>query len=793
MPLPTIYIQIPHYNNSSLLRESIHSVLSLNYPDYFVKFINDHSSDDTKDVLDKIEHSNKLEVIHNPERKGRVGNYRFAFSLHDSAKWFLNLDSDDYYTDKSWLKNSMEIVTQNPQDNIVHVQANFLARIGLHHIDPIKSYEDGFHLISGYDYIKLCFQYYGFSHLSSVFNIELVEKFGAYSDDCMHTDFLTAARCAIQGNILIGSDEIGVWRKHDGNQSNQRYSHEEYAKNQIAYYGFFEWCEDFLEYNQVKKLIEIFENRELDRKLISTIQKRNLKEIGHFYNEEKPNLLTIVKSLKRVFLSDLDSEKFSNLGHGVFTRVTSVLITLVTLPFILKYLGVADYSWIGIYTTIASAMYIFDFGLTSLITKEISQDDSSSEENKKTIIASQELIYLCLGLLIFLLIYLSSNWLMTHWFFDTSNVIHHKNILGLIAFAILVQWPHSFYTGALFGLKKQMISNYTQLGITLIKNLGVLLLFQFLSPSITVFFYWNIAISILTIAVQKFYIYRGVQFVNPFRYFSWTYINQLKKIAIGISIISFFGFIYSDVNNFLLMRWLSKTDFGYYSILNNILIAFIMFCATIKSALFPYISKIAISANKSIQSNYIKHYQIISFSLIPLSMFLVVFRYEILAIWLHQNDLTNKLSASFSWIIIGSLCNALMIIPWTYLIALSKTRFLISLAGLLAIISAPILYLLIRNFLFEGASLYWLAINALPLPFLIFYFNKQIKLSCSKQISQLILLPIFISLPLIFLVKYSSDLLKLSDFVSLAIGLLSLIISFFSLLFFNYFIVKHKI
>lgn len=793
MSLPIIYIQIPHYNNSSLLGESIESVLSLDYPDYFVKFINDHSSDDTKKVLNKINYSNKLEVIHNSERKGRVGNYRFAFSLHDSAKWFLNLDSDDYYTDKSWLKKSMEIVTQNPQDNIVHVQANFLARIGIHHIDPIKSYDDGFHLISGYDYVKLCFQYYGFSHLSSVFNIELVEKFGAYSDDCMHTDFLTAARCAIQGNVLIGSDEIGVWRKHDGNQSNQRYARNEYTKNQVAYYRFFEWCENFLKYNQVKRLIEIFENRELDRKLISTIQKRNFKEICQFYNEEKPNLLTIVKSLRRVFLSDFDSEKISNLGHGVFTRVTSVLITLVTLPFILKYLEVEDYSWIGIYTTIASAMYIFDFGLTSLITKEISQVKSAKIESKKTIIASQELVYLCLGLLIFLLIYLSSDWLMTQWFFDTNHVIHHKNILELIAFAILVQWPHSFYTGALFGLKKQMASNYSQLGITLIKNLGVLVLFQFISPSIGLFFYWHIFISLLTIAVQKIYIYREVQFINPFKYFSWTYINKLKKIAAGISIISFFGFIYSDVNNFLLTRWLSKTDFGYYSILYNILIAFIMYCATIKSALFPYISKIAISADKNIQSNYLKHYQIISFSLIPLSIFLVVFRFEILAIWLHQNDLTNKLSASFGCIVIGSVCNALMIMPWTYLIAMSKTRFLILLAGMLAIVSAPLLYLLVRNFLFEGASLYWLTINALPLPFLIFYFNKQVKLSSSKQISQLILLPIIITLPLIFLAKYSCDFLRLSNFLLLGIGILTLITSYFGLLFFNYFIVKHKI
>ena len=793
MQLPIIYIQIPHYNNSSFLRENIQSVLSLDYPDYFVKLIDDHSSDDTKITLKYIDLPDKFEIIYNPERKGRVNNYRYAFSLHDSADWFLNLDSDDYYIDNSWLKKSMEILTQNPKDNIVHIQANFLARIGMKHINPIKSFSNGYYLVSGYDYVRLCIQHYGFSHLSSIFHIESVEKYGAYSDDCLHTDFFTAARCAIQGNVLIGSEEIGVWRKHDGNQSNQRYSQEEYTKNQLSYLRFFEWCEDILNYNQIRELIESYENRELDRKLASTIQKRNFGEIRKFYIDEKPHLSTIVKSLRRVFLSELNSENFFNISHGVFTRVASVLITLITLPFILKYLGVANYSWIGIYTTIVSAMYIFDFGLTSLITKEISQEYSSSIENKKSIIASQELVYLTLGLFIFLLIYLSSDWLISHWLFQTSSTENPKNILELIAFAILAQWPHSFYTGALFGLKQQMVSNYSQLCITVIKNLGLILLFQFFNPSIALFFYWNIAISILTIILQKFFIYRKVQFLNPIRYFSLKYLNQLKKLAVGISIISFFGFIYSDVNNFLLTRWLNKTDFGYYSILYNILIAFIMYCATIKSALFPYISTVAISSNKNIQSNYLNHYQIISFSLIPLSIFLFYFRNEILTIWLHDKDLTLKLSVPFAWIIFGSICNALMIIPWTYLIAMSKTRFLILIAGLLAIISIPLLYILIRSFLFEGASIYWFIMNALPLPFLLYYFNTQIKLWTLKQFSQSISLPILISLPFIFFVKYFSDFINLSDLVSLGIGIIALLISYFVILFFKYLIVMHKI
>ena len=89
-------------------------------------------------------------------------------------------------------------------------------------------------------------KYYNFSHLGSIFNAKQVSQNGAYIDDCMHTDFLTAARVAVQGNVLVGMHEIGQWRKHDGNQSDTRYSKEEYKKNELAYYKFFEWMEAFL-------------------------------------------------------------------------------------------------------------------------------------------------------------------------------------------------------------------------------------------------------------------------------------------------------------------------------------------------------------------------------------------------------------------------------------------------------------------------------------------------------------------------------------------------------------------
>lgn len=777
--MPTVNIQIPHYNNERYLEQCIESISELTYPRLEIYFIDDHSTDDTQRTVEILREKYNFKFLRNPSRLGRVLNYQYAYSITKNAEWVVNLDSDDYYTNKNWIQNCMDIVVAHPADNIVHIQSNLLARISAPNLPIIKDYTNGYYLMAGYDYVKLCIEHYGFSHLSSIYKTDRVAHSGAYLDDCLHTDFLTAARSALQGNVLIGTKEVGVWRKHDGNQSNNRYTPQEYTKNQLAYYRFFEWCEDHLSYKQVKDLVKIYEQREIDRSLMNAIQQRSIFEFFSQFGNHNLGFTASCSGIIRLLYSTMSEKNMTHIGHGIFTRALSVFSTLLTLPFVLKYLGVTNYSWIGIYTTLASAIYIFDFGLTNLITKEIIQKGCESDRNLKKVIASQEIAYWTIGFAIFLLLYAGSDYIMHHWLHAAADDGHHTNYFHLVALAIFTQWPHSFYTGALFGLDKQVLSNYSQFVLTLVKNIGVLVLFHLYTPSISLFFYWHIAISILTILWQKTILYRKTDMIVPFQHFSWTYILELKNLALGISLIAFFGFIYSDINNFLLARWLTKSDFGYYAILYNILVAYIMYGATVKNSLFPHISSLANSKNDSaMKEGYIKHYNIIAHSLIPLTVFLYIYKYEILCIWLNEHGMAYKLSHATGWILLGSLFNSLMLIPWTYMIALSRPQFIVYLNGFLALISIPLLYILIHYFQFEGASMYWFAINLLPLPILLYYFHKKLFLSNISIFWQSILFPFILSTCVLFVAHTLTSIRTENTYLLIAIGILALIISY---------------
>lgn len=779
-----VYIQIPHFNNAPYVEDCIRSVNELTYPNLDVHFYDDHSSDNTQDIINKLSET-KINFHNNIERLGRVKNYQKSFSFHRGADWFINLDSDDYYTSSSWITDAMQLVENNPSDNIVHVQANLLAYISKKKINPIKTYENGYYLISGHDYLKICIQYYCFSHLGSIFNTEKVSESGAYIDDCMHTDFFTAMRVAVRGNVLVGSTQIGEWREHHSNQSEQRYSPDEVIKNSVAYSRFFEYCEDFLPYTKLKTIVDIYENRELENSMSTGIKTNGIYSVFKKLKiENQFNLYTFFLLLKLSFKNIfIESPTIKNIFNGIITKLISVFILFFSLPILIKYLGVINYSWVGLYTTLISSMYIFDFGLTNIITKELTQSDKNSLELKQKY-STLEIIYFTIGFCVFCCLIIASPWIGDYIFInDQITQINRINIIKLISLALFVQWPHSFYTGVLFGLGRQVLANNLQLGLTILKYGGAIALLMFFGADIYLFFYWQIAISITTILLFKLIVFREINLINPIANFSISSISKIKKLAAGISMIGIFGFVYSDLINLYLAKIMSSDNYTYYSILLTIIGAILSYCMTIKNAIFPSISKLVLhDSQEHIYSTYIRYLKIISYSLVPICVFFTYNSTDLLHIWLNNTQLEYELNGSFGIVLLGSLFNALMSVPVSFLISKSQTKYLVIQAGILASIAFPLLiYIMQDGNQVLNASLFWFYMNFLPCIFMHIYFNFIFNKLFSKAYFIAILMPALTSLGFLFIYILLTNLICLSFIINFCVFCIFLFFTYLTL------------
>lgn len=98
MNLPLITIIIPTYNRSHLISETLDSVLLQTYNKWECIIIDDGSTDNTADVVNKyIRKDNRFQYHKRPDQRlkgpNSCRNYGFEISKGDYVKWF---DSDDF-------------------------------------------------------------------------------------------------------------------------------------------------------------------------------------------------------------------------------------------------------------------------------------------------------------------------------------------------------------------------------------------------------------------------------------------------------------------------------------------------------------------------------------------------------------------------------------------------------------------------------------------------------------------------------------------------------------------------
>lgn len=58
-----------------------------------------------------------------------------------------------------------------------------------------------------------------FSHAYCIFNTEVARKIGFYCTDALSSDFDSAMRMLLEGNIIVSSRKVVHWRVHEHNES----------------------------------------------------------------------------------------------------------------------------------------------------------------------------------------------------------------------------------------------------------------------------------------------------------------------------------------------------------------------------------------------------------------------------------------------------------------------------------------------------------------------------------------------------------------------------------------------
>jgi hypothetical protein len=191
----------------------------------------------------------------------------------------------------------------------------------------------------------------------------------------------------------------------------------------------------------------------------------------------------------------------------VIGRAWVTAIAILLTPAYLGLLGIEAYGLIGVFALLQTILALFDFGLGLTLNRELaalSHELRANSQLMRDTVRTFEIVYWLVGLLIGATVIAGAPFLATTWFHSSVLSTTATTIaIALMGLAIGVQWPSWLYQGGLLGLERHVTMNGILAGCAGVRWVGALLVLRFISPTIELFFAWQIIASAIQTLVLR--------------------------------------------------------------------------------------------------------------------------------------------------------------------------------------------------------------------------------------------------------------------------------------------------
>lgn len=412
-------------------------------------------------------------------------------------------------------------------------------------------------------------------------------------------------------------------------------------------------------------------------------------------------------------------------------------MSLVFIPFYLKFMGIEAYGLIGIFVSLLVLLTVLDMGISSTLSRELARLSASKDnaQESRNLVRTLEFVYWGIGILIGLgLVALAP--LIAHFWVKTQGipvrtVQQAVLIMGLV---VAVQWPASLYDGGLTGLQKQVLLNGVRASMATIQHAGAVLVLWLISPSILAYFTWQIFISIVQTFLLAHFVWKSLPATHQKSVFQKYLLKKNWRFAAGMTGISVITIILTQTDKVILSKLLSLTIFGYYMLAVNVGNALSYLVQPVSAALFPKLSQLVLDEDKTkLSSLYHNGCKLVSIIVLPAAMTLALFSREILTLWLRDPGIAQNAYFLVSLIVIGTAINTLMVLPYNLQLAFGWTRLIFSQNLISTILLVPLMIFIVKSYGAIGAPIVWIIINIGYLFIMIPLMHRRILTSEMKQ------------------------------------------------------------
>jgi glycosyltransferase involved in cell wall biosynthesis len=120
---PKVTIMIPTYNQANLVSNAILSALNQDYDNLEIIISDDNSNDNTASIVAPFLKDNRVKYYKNYSNLGSIKNYQKTLYEYATGEWIVNLDGDDFLTNRSFISKAIQVVISD--DSVGFVFSNY--------------------------------------------------------------------------------------------------------------------------------------------------------------------------------------------------------------------------------------------------------------------------------------------------------------------------------------------------------------------------------------------------------------------------------------------------------------------------------------------------------------------------------------------------------------------------------------------------------------------------------------------------------------------------------------------
>ena len=409
-------------------------------------------------------------------------------------------------------------------------------------------------------------------------------------------------------------------------------------------------------------------------------------------------------------MSRLKYNVIANYAGGVWTA----LMGIAFVPFYIHYLGIEAYGLIGLYIALQAWLVVIDMGFTPSVNREMARFDAgeTSALEARQLIRTLEIIYCCTMFLVALLIALASPYIATRWLIveqlDYSTV---ESALTIIGITVTLRWFSTLYRGAIMGLQRQVWLSGSNAVFATLRGPGVILVLAYVDASVEAFFIYQSVLFAIECFVLRFKLGRLLPKAGKVG-FSIKTIKRIWRFSVGVTGVSVLAVLLTQLDKVLLSALMPLSVLGYYTLASTVAGGLVVLVAPVGNAAFPRFTELMSGGQpESLRAAYRELSQLLAIVLIPACCVISVFAPHLLLLWTRDPLITQNTAPILSILILGSMLNGVMHLPYNLQLAYGWTR-LAFVANLIAVLAyLPLVYTGIQYIGVLAPAIFWLVLN----------------------------------------------------------------------------------